>query len=153
MARPLGPWQKVRLDQARLLRPWADRKCRVQAVRNCSASFLDRSRSQAQQLSTVTFAFDSPTALAPGTQVGIEIDAEQRSNVPLVPAIAVLNDAGNNPVVIVAAGSLAQRRPVVTGVKDGQNVEIRSGLKAGELIMTQGHSSLRDGTPISVTTP
>ena len=101
----------------------------------------------------VTLAFDSPTELAPGTQVGIEIDAEQRSNVPLVPAIAVLKDAGNNPVVVVAVGNIAQQRPVVTGVMDGQNIEIRSGLKAGELIITQGHSSLRDGTPISITTP
>ena len=30
----------------------------------------------------VTLAFDTPTELRPGTQVGIEIDAEQRSNVP-----------------------------------------------------------------------
>jgi multidrug efflux pump subunit AcrA (membrane-fusion protein) len=32
-------------------------------------------------------------------------------------------------------------------------VEIRSGLKPGELIVTDGHSSLRDGARISVTTP
>jgi RND family efflux transporter MFP subunit len=102
---------------------------------------------------TVTFAFDSPTELAPGTQVGVEIDAEQRINVPLIPATALLKDDSQNPVVVVAAGSIAQRRPVVTGVMDGQQIEIRSGLKAGELIITQGHSSLRDGTPISVTSP
>jgi multidrug efflux pump subunit AcrA (membrane-fusion protein) len=64
-----------------------------------------------------------------------------------------LKDVDNNPVVVVAAGSIAQRRPVVTGLMDGQQIEIRSGLKAGELIITQGHSSLRDGTPISVTSP
>jgi RND family efflux transporter MFP subunit len=101
----------------------------------------------------VTLAFESATDLEPGTQVGLEIDAEQRSNVPLVPAIAVLKDPDGTPVVVVAAGSVAQRRPVVTGVMDGQHVEIRSGLKAGELIVTQGHSSLRDGTPISVSSP
>jgi RND family efflux transporter MFP subunit len=102
---------------------------------------------------SVTFEFDSPTELVPGTQVGLEIDAEQRSNVPVVPAIAVLKEADNTPVVVVASGGIAQRRPVVTGVIDGQNIEIRSGVKAGELIVTQGHSSLRDGTPVSVTTP
>ena len=101
----------------------------------------------------VTLAFDSPTELTPGTQVGVEIDGEQRSNVPLVPATAVLKDAGSNPVVVVAVGSIAQRRPVVTGLMDTEYVEIRSGLKAGELIITQGHSALRDGTPISVTAP
>ena len=101
----------------------------------------------------VTLAFDAPTELAPGTQVGVEIDAEQRSNVPLVPTIAVLRDAANQAVVVVAAGGTAQRRPVVTGLEDQAHIEIRSGLKAGELVITQGHSSLRDGTPITVTTP
>ena len=101
----------------------------------------------------IALAFDSPTELAPGTQVGLEIDGEQRSNVPIVPAIAVLQAAGSNPVVVVAAGTIAQRRPVVTGLVDGERVEIRSGLKPGELIVTDGHSSLRDGARISVTSP
>ena len=98
----------------------------------------------------VTLAFDAPTALRPGTQVGVEIDAEQRSNVPLVPVTAVLKDNPAEPVVVVAAGNVAERRPVVIGLVDGENIEILSGLKPGELIITQGHSTLRDGTPISV---
>jgi RND family efflux transporter MFP subunit len=101
----------------------------------------------------VTFAFDMPTGLAPGTEVALEIDAEQRSNVPLVPAIAVLRDDPNQPFVIVAAGGVAERRPVVIGLVDAENIEILSGLKSGELIVTQGHSALRDGTPISVSAP
>jgi RND family efflux transporter MFP subunit len=101
----------------------------------------------------VTLAFDTPTTLQPGTQVGIEIDAEQRSNVPLVPAVAVIKDNPAQPVVVVAAGSVAQRRPVVIGLVDGENIEILSGLKPGELIITQGHSTLRDGTPVSVSAP
>ena len=101
----------------------------------------------------ITLAFDTPTELQPGTQVGVEIDAEQRSNVPLVPAIAVLRENPAEPVVVVAAGSIAQRRPVVIGLVDGENIEILSGLKPGELIITQGHSTLRDGTPISVSAP
>lgn len=101
----------------------------------------------------ITLAFDTPTELRPGTQVGVEIDAEQRLNVPLVPATAVLRDNPAEPVVVVAVGSIAQRRPVVIGLVDGENIEILSGLKPGELIITQGHSTLRDGTPISVSAP
>ena len=59
----------------------------------------------------VTLAFDTPTELQPGTQVGIEIDAEQRSNVPLVPAIAVIRDNPAQPVVVVAAGSVVRAPP------------------------------------------
>jgi len=101
----------------------------------------------------VTLAFDTPTELRPGTQVGIEIDAEQRSNVPLVPAVAVIRDNPAQSIVVVAVGSVVQRRPVVIGLVDGENIEILSGLKPGELIITQGHSTLRDGTPISVSAP
>jgi RND family efflux transporter MFP subunit len=100
----------------------------------------------------IALAFESPTDLKPGTQVGLEIDAEQRSNVPLVPAVAVLKDA-NGPVVVVAAGTTAERRPVVVGLQDASQIEIRSGLKPGELVLTQGHTSLRDGTSISVSAP
>ena len=102
---------------------------------------------------TITLAFDSPTELAPGTQAGIEIDAEQRSNVPLVPAIAVLQAASNDPFIMIAAGNTARRRSVVIGLTESERIEIRSGVKAGELVITQGHSSLRDGTPISVSPP
>ena len=101
----------------------------------------------------VALAFETPTELQPGTQVGVEIDAEQRLNALLVPAIAVLKDDPNQPVVVVAAGDVAMRRPVVIGLVDAENIEILSGLKTGELIITQGHSALRDGTPISVSAP
>jgi RND family efflux transporter MFP subunit len=101
----------------------------------------------------VNLAFESPTELAPGTQVGVEIDAEQRTNVPLVPAIAVLKDANANPYVMIAAGNVAARRPVAVGLVDTEHIEIRSGVRAGELIITLGHTDLRDGTPISVSPP
>jgi RND family efflux transporter MFP subunit len=101
----------------------------------------------------VTLAFDTPTELQPGTQVAVEIDGEQRSNVPLVPAVAVIRDNPAQPIVVVAAGSVVKRRPVVIGLVDAQNIEILSGLKPGELIITQGHATLRDGTPISVSAP
>jgi membrane fusion protein (multidrug efflux system) len=101
----------------------------------------------------VTLAFETPTTLAPGTQVAVEIDAEQRSNATLVPATAVLKDDPAHPVVVVAAGDVAERRAVVIGLVDAENIEILSGLKSGELIITQGHSTLRDGTPITISAP
>jgi multidrug efflux pump subunit AcrA (membrane-fusion protein) len=80
----------------------------------------------------------------------VEIDAEQRSNVPLVPPIAVVRDAKNGAAVFIAAGDVARRRPVVTGLVDTEHIEIISGLKPGELIITQGLSNVRDGTAITM---
>jgi RND family efflux transporter MFP subunit len=99
----------------------------------------------------VVLEFASPTDLAPGIQVGVEIDAEQRLNVPVVPPIAVVRNEKNGAAVFIASGNVARRRPVVTGLVDTEHVEIISGLKPGELIVTQGISNLRDGTAITVT--
>jgi RND family efflux transporter MFP subunit len=94
-------------------------------------------------------AFVGATELSAGTQLGVEIDAEQHSNVALVPAVAVVKD-GAESAVFVAAGNQARKRVVVLGLRDAERVEIRSGVKAGELVVTQGQSNLRDGSAISV---
>lgn len=111
------------------------------------------SRPEAERGATtvpVSLTFDSPTELAPGTQVGVEIDAEQRSNVVLVPPIAIVRDTGNTAAVFVAIGNIANRRPVETGLVDAEHIEIRSGLKPGEMVITQGLANLRDGSAITV---
>ena len=99
----------------------------------------------------VRLTFQQPTQLASGTQVAVQIDAEQRLNVPLVPAIAVLRDSSNNASLFVVAGNQAQKRPVTTGLMDSEHIEIRSGVKAGELVITQGQTNLRDGSLITMT--
>jgi RND family efflux transporter MFP subunit len=97
----------------------------------------------------VRLAFVASTELAPGTQLGVEIDAEQHSNVPLVPAVAVVKD-DTGTAVFVVAGDQVRKRPVVAGLTDAERVEIRSGVKAGELVVTQGQSNLRDGSAITI---
>jgi hypothetical protein len=52
--------------------------------------------------------------------------------------------------VMVAAGDRAARRPVTTGIATDAGVEVTSGLRAGELVITQGHIGLADGAAISV---
>jgi membrane fusion protein, multidrug efflux system len=98
----------------------------------------------------VRLAFEQPTDLATGTQVAVEIDAEQHPSVTLVPAIAVLKD-GPSAALFVAVGNQAIKRAVVIGLVDAEHVEIRSGVKAGEMVITQGQSNLRDGAAISMT--
>ena len=95
-------------------------------------------------------AFDEPTpALAVDAQVNIDIDAEERSNVVLIPVSALIRE-GNETVVMIAAGSQAERRPVITGIQDDERIEITSGVRAGELVITRGHIGLANGTPLSV---
>ena len=82
----------------------------------------------------------------------IDIDAEEHVNVILVPAGAVVRE-GEETAVFVAAGDKAQRRPVVIGLANEEQVEVRSGLNAGEPVIVQGQAGLPDGATISIETP
>jgi len=82
------------------------------------------------------------------TPVSIEIDAEERAGVVFVPAEAILDDGGVMAVMI-AAGDRAERRRITTGITTEAGVEVTSGVRAGELLITQGHIGLEDGAHIS----
>jgi RND family efflux transporter MFP subunit len=97
----------------------------------------------------VRLVFEQPTQLPVDTRVEIDIDAEARANAVLLPAEAIVRE-GAETVVFIAAGARAVRRVVTTGIADGPRVEVTSGVRAGELVITRGHVGLADGASISV---
>jgi membrane fusion protein, heavy metal efflux system len=97
----------------------------------------------------LTFVSGSSAAdLAVGTPVEVEIDAEEHTNVVVVPLEAIVHE-GDETAVFVAVGNKAQRRPVELGLTGKDQVEITSGVKAGELVITHGQAGLPDGAAIS----
>ena len=98
----------------------------------------------------VRLALPGTATLAVGTPVQVEIDAEEHVNVVLVPASAIVREA-EETAVFIASGDKAERRPVVIGLANEEQVELRSGVKAGEQVITGGHAGLPDGAAISVT--
>jgi len=97
----------------------------------------------------VRIAFDGVTKLAAGTPVRTDIVAEQRSDVIAVPVEAVLTE-DEESFVMVAAGDKAQKRKVTLGLKTPKQVEIASGLKAGEQVIVKGQQGLPDGGTIAI---
>jgi hypothetical protein len=81
--------------------------------------------------------------------VQVDIDAEERVDVVFVAPEAIVQSGGER-VIFVAVGDRAERRRVATGVSDDQGVEITSGLRRGELVITRGQAGLADGALISV---
>jgi RND family efflux transporter MFP subunit len=100
----------------------------------------------------VRLVFLSPPALAVGTPVQVEIDAEEHTNVVLVPAESIVRE-GEETAVFIAAANKAQRRPVVLGITDNAHAEIKSGVKAGEHVITHGQAGLPDGAAITTEKP
>lgn len=59
-------------------------------------------------------------------------------NVVAVPLSAVVDDGGTDVVYVQVGGETFERRPVQLGIRDGANVEIVSGVTAGEWVVSKG---------------
>jgi RND family efflux transporter MFP subunit len=67
----------------------------------------------------------------------------------LVPKAAVRSDAGKN-VVFVVHEDRVERRAVATGAAEGDQIEIASGLTAGEKVVIDGPATIKDGDKVTV---
>lgn len=104
-----------------------------------------RTRSAAIEL----LADNSGGRLKSGMFSEIRLVVGARENAVAVPAAAVINDNGK-PCVFVPLNGIASRREVATGIANGDFIEITSGLKAGEELITFGLYGLKDGSKIKV---
>ena len=97
----------------------------------------------------VICAFTGGGLLQPGMFGRIRIDHDQRTDALVVPRTALLEEEGDPAVYTIRDGKAA-RVPVKLGYIDGQWVEIRSGLKTGEQVVTAGKVALREGTAVQI---
>jgi membrane fusion protein (multidrug efflux system) len=79
----------------------------------------------------------------------ISVVYDQRDDVLAVPREAVLEDDAQ-PAVFVVRDGKAVRQAVSTGARSGGFIEVVEGVAEGELVITTGGSTLRDGTKVQV---
>lgn len=84
--------------------------------------------------------------LKPGMLLTVNVVSRQRDSLA-VPELAVVGD-GEDRFVFVVDGGKAKRVKVETGARQGGLVEILSGVKAGQRIVTDGVVKLSDGMPV-----
>jgi RND family efflux transporter MFP subunit len=139
-----------RADQSRVVTGASARiaAAGIEAVRLTVAGRATDRESAAEAV-PFRLVLSSPVNLAVDTPVQLDIDAEERTDTVLVPAEAVIR-SGAETTLFVAQGSHAERRVVQTGIQDESRIEITSGLRAGELVITRGHIGLTDGTAVTV---
>ncbi len=97
----------------------------------------------------VRLAFAGAPNFSAGMPVQVDIQAEQHDNVVLVPTAALVRE-GEETFVFVVMGDKAVRRPVRIGLTDETQIEIVSGVKAGEMTVVEGQAGLPDGATIAV---
>lgn len=96
----------------------------------------------------VVGSFASDGVLQPGMFGRIRIDYDQRADALVVPRVALLDDG--DPAVFAVRDGKAARVPVKVGYVDGEWIEVREGLKAGEQVVTAGKVALREGSAVQV---
>ena len=98
---------------------------------------------------TATVRVSAPPGLAAGTAVQVEIVAEEHAGVVLVPAAAVVREDDKAAVFVVEADGKAHRRAVTLGIETTVEVEIETGVAAGEQVIVKGHEELPDGATVT----
>ena len=86
----------------------------------------------------------SDRSYRPGAFVRVAIETDVRDETILVPKRAIVEQDGES-FVFVNDGETAIRRAVELGYEDGDAVEVRSGVSAGDKIIVAGQGKLKDG--------
>jgi RND family efflux transporter MFP subunit len=84
--------------------------------------------------------------------VEVQIVTREIPGAIVVPAAAMFQDLGENRyhVFVVGADGRAHRTPVTVGIRQGDRVQITSGLAAGATVITSGGYALSDGLQVKV---
>ncbi|KAF0153850.1 MAG: RND family efflux transporter MFP subunit [Elusimicrobia bacterium] len=78
-----------------------------------------------------------------GSHVTLSVDSGPARTALAVPAGALVDEEGSFAVYVQDGGETFSRRLVETGLRDGDLVEIKSGLRAGERVVTRGAYKVR----------
>ena len=92
---------------------------------------------------------DTERRIKPGMFGRIGVIYDMHENALQVPRSAIIEDQGAASVFVVE-GDRAVRRPVVTGYGNRGMVEINSGLRDGEQVVTVGQASLKNNSRVTV---
>ncbi len=85
----------------------------------------------------------------PGMFCRGKVDLKSQKESLVIPSLAVINDQ-NSKGVYVVENNIAHFRKISTGLTDGTNIEILSGLKEGETVATIGMNNLKEGAFVHV---
>ena len=93
---------------------------------------------------------EKPGELKPGFFAEVTLSGEQKKDAAVVPEAAIQASEQGFVTYVVVKGK-AELRPIQLGLRTGTGVvEILSGLKTGEVVVTEGSDRLADGIPVEI---
>jgi RND family efflux transporter MFP subunit len=87
-----------------------------------------------------------------GTPVHVSLAARTAPIAITVPNEAIVaTKSGSSAVMVIGPDSVAHQKAVQTGITDGHDTQILSGVQAGDLVVTTGAYGMDDDTKVEVT--
>jgi membrane fusion protein (multidrug efflux system) len=132
------------------------REVRITPAAGPELSFTGRIRQIAPVVDTATGtvkvtveALHAPEGVRPGAFVAIDIVRERHSGALLLPRESVIRELRTAHVFVTEEGT-AVKKAVTLGIEEGDNVEVLTGLEAGDSVVTAGQGGLDDGQKIKI---
>jgi len=88
--------------------------------------------------------------LKPGMFTRAVINLGPANKVLFIPESSIFNQKNSEGSVFVINGSVLTERKITLGSSHGEEREVKTGLKAGEMIVQRPESNLREGTNVTV---
>ena len=96
---------------------------------------------------------DNPDGLLKsGMFAEVVFTGDRSENTVILPRSAVLSDTQGDYVFVENSGTV-RRADVETGIDNGNEIEITSGLSEGDRVVVKGQEYLSDGTSVTVQEP
>ncbi|HCY78055.1 MAG TPA: hypothetical protein DHV28_19280 [Ignavibacteriales bacterium] len=85
----------------------------------------------------------------PGMFCSVTVDMKLKSNTVAIPLSAIVTENNKDGVFLINENK-AYFKNISTGLTDGKHVEVTSGLKVGDKIVTLGTNNLKNGTVVII---
>ncbi|MDR2162548.1 MAG: efflux RND transporter periplasmic adaptor subunit [Clostridiales Family XIII bacterium] len=89
--------------------------------------------------------------LNPGMFAEVTMVTGRADDVCLIPSGAIMIRDGKEIVATLGAGDKVEIREVTTGIDDGENIEVVSGISSGDRVVTEGQHYIDEDSKVRVT--
>ncbi|MCK5077695.1 MAG: efflux RND transporter periplasmic adaptor subunit, partial [Calditrichia bacterium] len=123
---------------------WNNRKITGKVIQ------VDMAINKMNQAFGVMLEFDNPDNLIKlGVTAEVHISTYENAETVVVKQKNLINE-NNNTFVFVEENGKSVKRSIKTGLRQGLNVEVMSGIAAGENLIVEGQMMLYDGTKVKI---
>lgn len=89
----------------------------------------------------LVFTKGEPPSLSPGQGMDVQLTLGQSARALLLPNGAFVNDSGGTWAFVMGRNGRAERQPIKLGRRSNSQVEVLSGLKAGDKVIVSSYSA------------